>query len=176
MAVTKKTTKTAVKKAPVKKPVAAKQQKTVAKKTVAKKPVAKKTVAKKTVAKKTVAKKTVAKKPVKKAAPAVEAIKTKFTKAQLAQYISEGTEVALKDVKAVLADLEVVMMGSIAPRGLGEFTLPGMLKVVTKKIPAQKGGQKKTNPFTGEPMITKAKPATVRVKVRPLTKLKQAAI
>ena len=40
---------------------------------------------------------------------------------------------------------------------------------------AAKPARKGTNPFTGEPTPFKAKPATVKVKVRPMKKLKDAA-
>lgn len=50
--------------------------------------------------------------------------------------------------------------------------VPVIGTVFTKKIPAKKGGKKATNPFTGETYITKSKPASTKVKVRPSTKLK----
>ena len=127
---------------------------------------------------KAAAKKAVAKKTVRRAKelPTYDPVKEKLTKSELARWISEGTEVELRDVKKVLADLEQIMLGSLVRKGLGEFTLPGLLKIVTKHIPAKKGGKKAISPFTGEEYITKAKPATVRVKVRALAKLKNSAL
>ena len=76
----------------------------------------------------------------------------------------------------VLATLEGIMLGSVHPNGSGEFVLPGMLKVTLRKIPARKAGTLIRNPATGEMMKAAAKPASVRVKIRALSKLKNAAI
>lgn len=106
----------------------------------------------------------------------VTPIKEKFTKSGLHSYIETVSGVERRHVRKVLNALENIMMGSVHPKGRGDFMLPGMLKVVVKDVPAKKGGEKKRNPFTGEPMITKAKPATRKVKVRPMSKLKKAAL
>ncbi|MGE8451626.1 MAG: HU family DNA-binding protein [Pseudomonadales bacterium] len=50
---------------------------------------------------------------------------------------------------------------------------PGLLKVVAAQVPATKKRFGK-NPFTGEDHWFAARPATVKVKVRPLKKLKDA--
>ncbi len=57
---------------------------------------------------------------------------------------------------------------------MGEFTLPGILKITTVAKPAKKA-RKGINPFTGEEQMFKAKPASIGVKVRPLKKLKESA-
>jgi nucleoid DNA-binding protein len=54
------------------------------------------------------------------------------------------------------------------------FVLPGLLKITVTSV-AAKPARKGINPFTGEPTTFKAKPATVRVKVRAMKKLKDAA-
>ena len=56
----------------------------------------------------------------------------------------------------------------------GEFTVPGLMKLMVKSKPATKA-RKGVNPFTGEEMMFKAKPARRTVKVRPLKKLKEMA-
>ncbi len=126
--------------------------------------------------KKTVAKKTV-KKTAAKAKPALDItpVKEKLTKTSLAAYIAEGTEVDVKDVKKVLADLEGIVLGSVHRKGVGEFMMSGLFKIVRQDVPAKKA-RKGTNPFTGEPTVFKAKPATVRVKIRPMAKLKNAVL
>jgi hypothetical protein len=53
--------------------------------------------------------------------------------------------------------------------------LPGLLKVTSVNVPA-KPKRKGINPFTKEEQWFAAKPATVKVKVRPLKKLKDAAL
>jgi len=67
------------------------------------------------------------------------------------------------------------MLGSVHPRGVGEFTLPGLLKISLRKVPARKAGTLIRNPATGEMIKGAAKPASVRVKIRALSKLKSAA-
>jgi hypothetical protein len=69
-----------------------------------------------------------------------------------------------------------VMLGSVHPRGVGEFTLPGLCKITLRKVPARKAGTLVRNPATGEMMKGAAKPASVRVRIRALSKLKSAAI
>ncbi|PRG60516.1 DNA-binding protein [Burkholderia multivorans] len=131
--------------------------------------------AKKVAAKKAArAKKVVAKKAVAKAPAAPTPLKDKFTKASLAAHIAERAAVEVKAVKAVLAALENVVLGSIHKKGAGEFTLPGLLKITAQAVPAKKKRFGK-DPFTGEERWFPAKPATVRVKARALKKLKDAA-
>ncbi|MDE1462364.1 HU family DNA-binding protein [Spartinivicinus poritis] len=103
------------------------------------------------------------------------AIKEKYTKTQILTELAENTGLTKKDVSAVLDELSDLIERHIKKRGCGEFTLPGLLKVSTKKKPAVKA-RKGVNPFTGEEMMFKAKPATVQVKVRPLKKLKDFAL
>ena len=86
-----------------------------------------------------------------------------------------GTELSRKKASEVLAAIESVMLGSIHPKGAGEFTLPGILKVSLRKVPARKAGTLIRNPATGEMVPAAAKPASVRVKIRALSKLKKAA-
>jgi len=74
----------------------------------------------------------------------------------------------------VLKTIEGAMMGSIHPRGVGSFTLPGILKVSLVKVPARKAGTMIRNPSTGEMVPGAAKPASMRVKIRALAKLKAA--
>jgi nucleoid DNA-binding protein len=77
-------------------------------------------------------------------------------------------------VKSVLAHLENTIVSALNKKGAGEFTLPGLLKVTAQQVPAKKKRFGK-DPFTGEERWFPAKPASVKVKVRPLKKLKDAA-
>lgn len=127
-------------------------------------------------AKKPAVKKAPAKRVVAKAAPAeLKPIKETLTKAALLAKLAEISTVELKEVKKVFGALEAVALASVNKKGLGEFTLPGLLKVVALKVPA-KPKRKGINPFTGQEQVFAAKPATIRVKVRPLKKLKDAAL
>ena len=129
--------------------------------------------AKKAAAKKAPAK-TAAKKVAVKASGAASPIKDTFTKASLATHLAERSAVEPKSVKAVLAALEDTILGSVHKKGAGEFTLSGLLKIVVQAVPAKKKRFGK-DPFTGEERWFPAKPASVRIKARPLKKLKDAA-
>jgi len=114
------------------------------------------------------------KKPVAAAAP-LKPIKDSFTKASLTIHLAERSGVEPKAAKALLAALEETVLASIHKKGAKEFTLPGLLKVVAQDVPAKKKRFGK-DPFTGEDKWFAAKPASVRLKVRPLKKLKDAAL
>ena len=114
----------------------------------------------------------------KKAAPAAAAqkpIKTAFNKTGLIAHLAEHSGVEAKAVKAVVASLEAAMLASVHKKGLGSFTLPGLLKVNVLNVPAKK---KRTgiDPFTKQERVFAAKPATVKIKTRALKKLKDAAL
>lgn len=115
------------------------------------------------------------KKPAAKAKAVVRPVKETLTKSALVTLIAEQNDVPRKVAAGMLATIENVMMGSVHPNGVGEFTLPGILKVTLRKVPARKAGTLIRNPATGEMMKAAAKPASVRVKLRALSKLKGAA-
>lgn len=98
-----------------------------------------------------------------------------YTKGALLSTISERTGLARKDVGSVLSELTVVVEGHLKRGGPGKFTLPGMLKMTVKNVAAKKA-RKGINPFTGEPTIFKAKPASRKVRVTPLKALKEMAL
>ena len=127
--------------------------------------------------KKAAAPKAAAKKaPAVKAAPAVvKPIAERQNKTQMLQQIADSTELSKKQVQAVLDELTNIIEGHIKKKGVGEFVLPGLLKITTVKKPATKA-RKGINPFTGEEVMFKAKPASTSVKVRPLKKLKEMAV
>ncbi|SAK53898.1 DNA-binding protein [Caballeronia fortuita] len=77
-------------------------------------------------------------------------------------------------MKVVLAALEEKILGSVHKKGPGEFTLSRLLKINVQQVPAKKRRFGK-DPFTGQERWFDAKPATVRLKVRALKKLKDAA-
>jgi nucleoid DNA-binding protein len=116
-----------------------------------------------------------ARKPVRKTTPkSPQSIKTVLTKSALVAHLAEAAQVAGKDVRALLAALEETIRVSISKKGPRTFMLPGLLKITVASVPAKKA-RKGINPFTGQETIFKAKPATVKVKVRPMKKLKDAA-
>lgn len=171
----------ATKKAPAK----AAAPKAAAKPAAAKKAAAPKAAAKKAApkaapkaAQKAAAKKVAAPKAAPKAAAKSvgAAVKERYSKTQIVQEISEMTELARKEVVKVLEHLEDIIARHISPKGPGEFTLPGLLKIKTVKKPATKAKKGVKNPFKpGETMDVPAKPASIKVKVLPLKKLKSIA-
>lgn len=105
------------------------------------------------------------------------AVKKPFTKTQLLAELAENTGLTKKDVSNVLDELSVVIDRHIRKRATGSFTLPGLLKVKTVKVPARRAQKGVPNPFKpGETMDVAARPASVRVKVLPLKKLKDMAL
>ena len=107
---------------------------------------------------------------------AVSPVKTTLTKSGLVTFLAEQNELTRKQAAGVLATLESTILGSVHPKGAGQFVLPGLIKVTLRKVPARKAGTLIRNPATGEMMKGAAKPAAVRVKIRALKKLKTAAI
>ncbi|WP_374605999.1 HU family DNA-binding protein [Thermomonas sp.] len=116
-----------------------------------------------------------AKKTATKTAAAPKPIKETMTKTGLVAHIAEVSAVAAKDVRAVMAALEGAIHGSVSKKGAGEFVLPGILKITSVKV-AAKPKRKGINPFTKEEVWFAAKPASTKLKVRPLKKLKDAAL
>ena len=134
-----------------------------------KEPAKKKAAVKKAPAKKAAAKKAPAKKA---AAPKKKpTITSKMTKTAMLTEIATNTDLSKAQVNAVLEELESVIERHIRKRGAGEFTLPGLLKIKAAKRPATKKRMGR-NPATGEEIVIAAKPATTRVRVTALKKLK----
>ena len=73
-------------------------------------------------------------------APALRPVKETFTKAALINLIAEQNDIPRKTAVGVFATLESVLLGSVHPRGVGEFTLPGLLKITLRKVPARRAG------------------------------------
>ena len=105
----------------------------------------------------------------------MKATKERYTKTQILNQVAEETQLSRKQVAAVLESLSGVIEGHIKKRAVGEFVLPGLMKILTVRKPAVKA-RKGINPFTKEEVMFKAKPATTVVKVRPLKKLKDMAL
>lgn len=147
--------------------------------TTKRRPVAKRTVkASKAVGK---AKKPTRKAPAKKAASsavrtgAISVGRKPFTKSELITTLAEHTGIARKEISLVLETVSDVIAAHLRKPGPEMFTWPGLLKVKVVKKPATKARQG-VNPFTGEPMLYKAKPASRRVKVLPLKQLKNMVV
>ncbi|HWV97037.1 MAG TPA: HU family DNA-binding protein [Xanthobacteraceae bacterium] len=96
---------------------------------------------------------------------------TQMSKAQLIERIATQTELSKRDVKGVMDTLVEVGHKELKKNGI--FLVPGFAKFVVIKKPATKA-RKGVNPFTGEAMTFKAKPARKIVRARPVKAAKDA--
>ena len=92
------------------------------------------------------------------------------TKSEIVAQITKDTELSRKQVVAVFESLNGQIKKSLRSGGL--FTLPGLLKLKVVKKPATKA-REGVNPFTGEKMMFKAKPASKKVRIAALKNLKE---
>merc|ERR1719205_556018 len=103
-------------------------------------------------------------------APAMKAMKARAAASGLTQsaafnHVAESTELKPKNVKAVVASY--LELAATELKKNGKFKLGGVLN----KKPAV-AARKGVNPFTKEPCVFKAKPASKTVKVLPMKKFK----
>ncbi len=95
------------------------------------------------------------------------------TKTEIVNSISADTNLSRKEVNAVFNSLSSQISKSLGRRGAGAFTLPGLVKIEKKAVPARKARKGVPNPFKpGELMDVAAKRASTKVKVRALKNLK----
>ena len=156
--------KAPAKKAPKKK--AAAKKKAPAKKKATRK--AARAAVRRAAAKKSAAKK----KPATKKAAPKGPVTQKMTKTGILNEIAGATMLTRKQVDSVIEELEALIKRHISKKGVGEFTLPGLLKVRAVKRPATKKRIGR-NPATGEEIMIPAKPASIRVRVAALKRLKE---
>lgn len=100
-------------------------------------------------------------------------VKKAMTKSQILSEIAEDTELTKKEVASVFDSLEWILQRHLKKGAVGSCSVAGMFKVKTVKKPARKAQKGVPNPFRpGELMDVAAKPASTRVKVLALKKLK----
>ncbi len=105
-------------------------------------------------------------------APAAAAKKAP-SKSEVTNNIAEATGLSKKQVGAVLEALGGEIKKSLGKKGSGTFAIPGLVKIERKHVPAKPARKGVPNPFKpGELMDVAAKPASTKVKVRPLKSLK----
>jgi len=104
---------------------------------------------------------------------AKSATKKAPTKTEVLTNIAAATGLSKKEVAAVMDALTAEIKKSLGPRGSGNFSLPGLIKIEKKKVAARPAKKGVPNPFKpGELMDVKARPAYNKIKVRPLKNLK----
>lgn len=95
------------------------------------------------------------------------------SKAELYAVIADQTGLSKAQVNSVFTAMSEVMAKDLNKRsGPEAFTVPGLMKVTVNRKPATKA-RKGRNPFTGEEIMIKAKPARNVLKVRPLKTMKE---
>lgn len=93
------------------------------------------------------------------------------TKSEVFGELADANELTKRQVAGVFDHLAGMIKKDLN-RGPGMFTVPGLMKIKVVKKPATKA-RRGINPFTGEEMMFKAKPASRKVKVLPLSGLKK---
>ena len=93
------------------------------------------------------------------------------TKSEVYGDLAEGSDLTKRQVAALFDGLSGLIKKDLGKRGPGVFTVPGLMKIKVVRKPATKA-RRGINPFTGEEMMFKAKPARNVVKVQPLKNLK----
>ncbi|MCH8147667.1 MAG: HU family DNA-binding protein [Planctomycetes bacterium] len=93
------------------------------------------------------------------------------TKSQVYGELADDVELSRKQVAGLFDGLAGMIKKDLGKRGPGTFTVPGLMKIKVVRKPATKA-RKGINPFTGEEMMFKAKPARNVVKVQALKGLK----
>jgi len=115
--------------------------------------------------------KSAAKLSAKKAPAKLPTIKEPLSKSGMIKIITDVTTLNKRDVVSVIDCLTQVIEKHVKTGGPGVFVMPGLLKISVVKKPARPA-RKGINPFTGEEIMIKAKPAYKAVKVKALKKLK----
>jgi nucleoid DNA-binding protein len=93
------------------------------------------------------------------------------SKGEILAALAEETGPGKKQVAGVFAALGDLIGKELGKRGPGQFVVPGLLKLKAVRKPATPARPGK-NPFTGEPMTIKARPARNVVRVVPMKALK----
>lgn len=102
----------------------------------------------------------------------VPLIKEPLSKSNMIKTITDATCLSKKEVVSVMDCLTQVIEKHIKTGGPGTFVMPGLMKINVVKKPARPA-RKGVNPFTGEEIMIKAKPAYKAVKIKALKKLKE---
>merc|ERR1711988_1750001 len=84
--------------------------------------------------------------------------------------VAETTGLKAKEVKGIMEGIVAVAAGELKKNGA--FKLAGALNLKLKKKPATPA-RKGVNPFTKEPCVFKAKPASKTVRALPMKKFKE---
>ncbi len=175
----KRAAKKATRKAPARKPA-----KKAAKKAARKAPARK---AAKKATKKAAARKPAAKKAAKKAAPKAAAAPSRpakvplkprkagaFSKTDLVEHVHAwNPALSKKEVKTVVEDTINVLSEAIIHKKIEKVNITGFGSFRAQRIAAKRGGKLVKNPFTGEMVKSKPKPARMKIKYNAAAPMKK---
>jgi len=108
--------------------------------------------------------------PAKKKAFKVTPASKRRSRGDIVRQIAEGTELSTRQVKGAFDVLSALIAADLGKNGCGEFNFMGLMKLRAVKKPATPA-RKGRNPFTGQEIMIKAKPASRKVRVRALRTL-----
>jgi nucleoid DNA-binding protein len=111
--------------------------------------------------------------PAPKAAPKAAAARPKPARTgEIYAALAEKAGLGKKEIAGVFAALRELIGKELGKKGPGQFVVPGLLRLKVVRKPATKAKPGR-NPFTGEPMTIKAKPARNVVRAVPMQALKE---
>lgn len=96
-----------------------------------------------------------------------------ITKSEFIKTLGDQTGLSKKEVTGFMDALTDVIKNNLGKKGPGMITLPGLVKLKVVRKPATKA-KPGINPFTGEKIMIKAKPARNAVKALPVKALKDS--
>ncbi len=99
-------------------------------------------------------------------------VKKPVTKTEIITYLAEANDLTRAETRNIIESLEKLIRRELGRRGPGIFNFAGLFKISVVKKPATKSRPGR-NPFTGEEITIKAKPARRTVKITALKKLKE---
>ena len=108
-------------------------------------------------------------KTAKKKAYKFSPAKSRRTRGDVVKQIAAATDLKNGKVREVFDALTALIAADLG-KGCGEVNFNGLMKLRTVKKPAT-AARKGRNPFTGEEIMIKAKPASRKVRVRALRSL-----
>ena len=110
-----------------------------------------------------------------KAATTKKSAAKPMTKSDIQSSIADTTGLTKKQVAAVLDELSGLIKKSVGPKSVGSFVYPGLFKIEKKTVPAKKARKGVPDPFhPGQLRDYPAKPASSKIKIRPLKGLKDS--
>lgn len=94
-----------------------------------------------------------------------------MSKTEVLNALAESTGLTKKEIGTVIDELANLAGDQLGKKGPGVFSVPGMMKLKAVHKPATKE-RKGIDPFTKEERVFKAKPASTRIRITALKKLK----